>query len=144
MAIGGCHLFSVENELWAGNFALLNIEQNVIAQIVYDQYKPLFQFLSNDPWFKTQFVSPVPGAGAADSFSSVVPNGVVGGSANLADKADRWKWVSAPIVGIWASYEAWAPRHQAIQSADVTNLGIEIPPKLPSGPDISRLLNWSP
>lgn len=131
-------------DFWAGNLQLASVEQNIIAQAIYDNYKPLFLFLSNDPWFSTQLTSPVPGSGRNNTFGAVVPNGVHGGQANIAEKDDRWQWVSAANVGIWAMYEAWQPTHMIITAADVTNLGAQIPPLLPTGQDILNLATWTP
>jgi hypothetical protein len=111
-------------DFWAGNLQLLFVEQNEVLQPVYDNYKPLFLFLSSDPWFKLQMKSPVPGD--ASIFGDVVPNGVHGGQANVAEEDDRWQWVTAANAGIWDKYKAWQQTHQIILAKDVTNTGLDV------------------
>jgi hypothetical protein len=101
-------------------------------------------FCGGEPWFKTQLIDPVPGSGANNTFGAVVPQGVDGGQANVADSDDRWQWVNAANVGIWATFEAWAPANQNINPADVTNLGLDIPSPLPGLGDIATFAAWSP
>ena len=127
-------------EFWGGNFDLADVEQNLIAQDVYDDYKPIFLFLSNDAWFKTQLKSPVPGDNS--TFGDVVPNGVNGGQANVAVKEDRWQWVTAPNVGLWDKFKAWQPAHPNINLDDVTSGGMNV--ENPDFNALKRLAQWQP
>lgn len=123
---------------------LTDVEQRVTVVPIYNDYLPLFFFLTNDPWFSTQLSSPVPGAGPQDSFSAVVPVGASGGAPNIGVTEDRWAWITAPNVGVIDTYKQWQPTHQVINLADVTNLGLLVPWPLPTKDAISRFATWTP
>jgi fibronectin type 3 domain-containing protein len=131
-------------DFWDGNLGITDGEQNIIAQRVFDNFKPLFAFLCNEAWFKTQIKSPTPGAGPNNSFTGVVPVGVNGGQPNVADKDDRWKWITTQTIGIWDTYKQWAPTHPNVNLNDVTNSGLALPWPPPTAADLTAFVNWRP
>jgi len=134
-----------QNLVWAGNTALLKYEQQHTARLIYDVLPntPMFAFISDDPWFKTQLKSPIPGD--TGTFRSVVPNHADGTPPNLANFNDRWQWITTPNTGQLDKYKAWAATHNAINLADVTNQGVKIElGTLPSLSDMARILQWVP